>query len=153
MVLAVDGEPVNSPSEMAFRLSVAELGGTSAVTRVRQGETETVEVALMEAPNSPAADPITLNEQTPMPGLVVGQANPQVITKMQLPLSTEGVVVMDPGPYAGRGGVRAGDLLLAINGEEITAPEDVANLLMNSGRWMRLDLLRQGQRVSLRFRL
>ena len=72
---------------------------------------------------------------------------------MQLPLSTEGVVVMDPGPYAGRGGVRAGDLLLAINGEEITAPEDVANLLMNSGRWMRLDLLRQGQRVSLRFRL
>ncbi|MCA2007792.1 trypsin-like peptidase domain-containing protein [Tritonibacter mobilis] len=153
VVLAVDGEPVNSPSEMAFRLSVAELGGTSAVTRVRQGETETVEVALMEAPNSPAADPITLNEQTPMPGLVVGQVNPQVITKLQLPLSTEGVVVMDPGPYAGRGGVRAGDLLLAINGEEITAPEDVANLLMNSGRWMRLDLLRQGQRVSLRFRL
>ena len=153
VVLEVDGEPVNSPSEMAFRLSVAELGGTSAVTRVHQGETETVEVALMEAPNSPAADPITLNEQTPMPGLVVGQVNPQVITKMQLPLSTEGVVVMDPGPYAGRGGVRAGDLLLAINGEEIAAPEDVANLLMNSGRWMRLDLMRQGQRVSLRFRL
>ena len=153
VVLAVDGEPVNSPSEMAFRLSVSGLGGTSEVTRVRNGQTETLEVTLSEAPDEPAAQPIKLNDKTPMPGLVVGSVNPKVITQMQLPLSATGVVVMDPGPYAGRGGVQPGDIVVAVNGAAVEAPEDVARLLLDSGRWVQLDLLRQGQRVSLRFRL
>lgn len=153
VVLAVDGEPVNSPSEMAFRLSVAGLGGTSEVTRVRNGQMETLEVTLSEAPDEPAAQPIQLNDKTPMPGLVVGRVNPKVITQMQLPLSATGVVVMDPGPYAGRGGVLPGDIMVAVNGEGVETPEDVARLLQDSGRWLQLDLVRQGQRVALRFRL
>ncbi len=153
VVLAVDGEPVNSPSEMAFRLSVSGLGGVSEVTRVRNGQMETLDVSLIEAPDAPAAEPIQLNDKTPMPGLVLGRVNPRVITQLQLPLSATGVVVMDPGPYAGRGGVMAGDILLGVNGAEVTAPEEVARLLQDSGRWLQLDLLRQGQRVSLRFRL
>ena len=153
VVLAVDGEPVNSPSEMAFRLSVAGLGGTSEVTRVRNGQMETLEVTLSEAPDEPAAQPIQLNDKTPMPGLVVGRVNPKVITQMQLPLSATGVVVMDPGPYAGRGGVLPGDIMVAVNGEGVETPEDVARLLQESGRWLQLDLVRQGQRVALRFRL
>jgi len=153
VVLSVDGEPVNSPSEMAFRLSVAGLGNASQITRVRQGAEETVEVTLNEAPDAPSSDPIQLNEKTPMPGLVVARVNPRVITELQLPLSTEGVVVLNPGPYAGRGGVQAGDVLMAVNGGAVEAPEDVPRLLADSGRWMRLDLLRQGQRMSLRFRL
>lgn len=153
VVLAVDGEPVNSPSEMAFRLSVAGLGGISEVTRVRNGQMETLEVTLSEAPDEPAAQPIQLNDKTPMPGLVVARVNPRVITQMQLPLSATGVVVMDPGPYAGRGGVMPGDIVVAVNGEGVETPEDVARLLQDSGRWLQLDLVRQGQRVALRFRL
>ncbi|WP_420004017.1 trypsin-like peptidase domain-containing protein [Arenibacterium sp. LLYu02] len=153
VVLSVDGEPVNSPSEMAFRLSVSGLGGTSEVTRVRNGQMETLEVTLSEAPDEPAAQPIQLSDKTPMPGLVVGQVNPRVITQMQLPLSATGVVVMDPGPYAGRGGVMPGDIVVAVNGEAVETPEDVARLLQDSGRWLQLDLVRQGQRVALRFRL
>ncbi|TNJ40736.1 trypsin-like peptidase domain-containing protein [Phaeobacter sp. B1627] len=153
VVTAVDGEPVNSPSEMAFRLSVARLGGESQITRVRQGQVDIIPVTLSEAPDNPASDPIVLNDQTPMPGLVVARVNPRVINRLQLPLSAEGVVVLDPGPYAGRGGVQLGDILTAINGQLVEHPADVPRLLRDSGRWMQLDLARQGQRVSLRFRL
>ncbi|KUP92160.1 periplasmic pH-dependent serine endoprotease DegQ precursor [Tritonibacter horizontis] len=153
VVTAVDGEPVNSPSEMAFRLSVAGLGGQSEITRLRQGASATVQVALSEAPDEPASAPIQLNEQTPMPGLVVAQINPRVINRLQLPLSATGVVVLDPGPYAGRGGVQSGDIVMGVNGQPVAAPQDVPRLLLESGRWMQLDLLRQGKRVALRFRL
>ena len=79
--------------------------------------------------------------------------NPRVITDLQLPLSAKGVVVIDPGPYGARAGLQRGDLLLGINREEVSSPRDVADILADTGRWLSFDLLRRGQRVSLRMRL
>jgi len=93
-----------------------------------------------------------LNENSALPGLTVGLINPVAIVRLQLPLSATGVAVLDPGPHAGRAGVKPGDILLAINGEEVAEAEDVPRLLQEAGRRLQLDLSRRGQRVSLRMR-
>ncbi|MFV1463294.1 MULTISPECIES: trypsin-like peptidase domain-containing protein [unclassified Phaeobacter] len=153
VVLDVAGEAVNSPSEMVFRMSVAGLGDSAEVTRLRGTERSTVMVEMMLAPDDPPADPLTLPEGTPLPGLTLARINPQSIVRLQLPMTATGVVITDPGAYGGRVGLRAGDIILGINNEAIETPSDVSAVLAAIGRWMKIDLNRQGQRVSLRYRL
>jgi Do/DeqQ family serine protease len=152
VITEVDGEVVNSPSEMVFRMSVAGLGDTSEVVRLRGDVSEVLLVEMFVAPNDPPARSLVLNENSALPGLTVGLINPVAIVRLQLPLSATGIAVLDPGPFAGRAGVRAGDILLAINGDEVLTEQDVPRLLEEAGRRLQLDLNRRGQRVSLRMR-
>ena len=153
VVTHVDGDEVNSPAEMKFRMSVAGVGGTSILTRLRGDERDDVSVALIRAPETPAADETTLDDRTAMPGLTVSRINPAVITKLRLSLSQTGVVVVDAGSYGGRSGLQPGDVLIRINGAEMTDPGDVVGALTDPGRRLQFELLRGGRSVSLRFRL
>jgi len=153
VVTHVDGDEVNAPAEMKFRMSVAGVGGTSVVTRLRGEERADVAVALVKAPETPAAEETTLDDRTVMPGLTVSRVNPAVISKMGLLLSQTGVVVVNAGPYGGRSGLRVGDVVSSINGKQIERPGDVVEALTDPGRRLNLDILRGGRSVSLRFRL
>ncbi len=153
VITHVDGEVVNSPSEMVFRMTVAGLGQSAVITRVRDGVAKDIDVEMIVAPNTPPAMPLTLGKRSLLPGLEVAQINPALINQLGMTLNAQGVVVLDPGPYAGRAGVQRADVLLGINGVEITRPQDVDVALSEKKRWLQLDLLRRGQRVSLRFRL
>ncbi|MFW8635084.1 trypsin-like peptidase domain-containing protein [Cribrihabitans pelagius] len=153
VITHVDGEVVNSPSEMVFRMSVAGMDSTARITRFRDGRAEEVEVRMAAAPDEPPSEPVQLGRRTALPGLTVAQVNPQVIARLALPLSAKGVAVVDPGPYAARGGVQPGDLLTTVNGRAVRNPEDVARVLSRSGRWVQIDLQRRGRNLSLRFRI
>lgn len=153
VITAVDGQPVNSPSEMLFRMSVAGIGHSARVTRRSAAGDEVIEVAMIAAPDDPPAEEMTLDERTVLPGLVVARANPAVIARSGLPLSTEGVVVLEPGRFGARAGLQAGDVIRAINQRPVVRSRDVARALTRPGRWVRIDLQRRGQPVSLRFRL
>ncbi|WP_170476982.1 trypsin-like peptidase domain-containing protein [Ruegeria arenilitoris] len=153
VVTHVDGDEVNSPAEMKFRMSVSGVGGTSILTRLRDGVSGEVEVDLIEAPDKPAAEETSLDDKTVLPGLKVARVNPIMITSLGLALSQTGVVVVDPGPYGGRAGLRVGDVLNAINGAEMERPGDVVSALTDPGRRLNMSIQRGGRSLSLRFRL
>lgn len=153
VITAVDGKEVNSPSEMMFRMLVAGIGRTAHVTRVRDGQTQEIEVPMIPAPDDPPAEETELGQRTVIPGLTVARTNPRILLRYGLPLSMTGVVVTDPGPYGARAGLRSGDVLSTINGADIARSGDVVRALTQPGRRLRIDLLRQGQRLSLRLRL
>ncbi len=153
VVTHVDGDEVNSPAEMKFRMSVAGVGGTSVLTRLRGEESDDVEVALIRAPDTPDAEKTTLDESTVLPELTVSGVNPAVIIDLGLKLSQSGVVVVDPGPYGARAGLRVGDVLEAINGADIARPQDVVRALTDPGRRINMVIQRGGRSLSLRFRL
>ncbi len=153
VVTHVDGDEVNSPAEMKFRMSVAGVGGTSVLTRLRGEESDDIEVALIRAPDTPDAEKTTLDESTVLPELTVSGVNPAVIIDLGLKLSQSGVVVVDPGPYGARAGLRVGDVLEAINGADIARPNDVVRALTDPGRRLNMVIQRGGRSLSLRFRL
>ncbi|HBS50933.1 MAG TPA: serine protease [Rhodobacteraceae bacterium] len=153
VIAAVDGDVVNSPSEMVFRMTVAGIGGTARVTRLREAQAEEVEVAMIAAPDDPPAEEEVLDRRTVLPELRAARANPAVIARHGLALSTEGVVVTEPGPFGARAGLRAGDVVLAVNQSPVERPRDLRRALTDPGRWVRIDLIRRGKPVSLRFRL
>ncbi|GHG96767.1 Do family serine endopeptidase [Pseudodonghicola xiamenensis] len=153
VITRVDGLPVNSPPEMIFRMTVTGIGETASFTRVRDGKAKEIEVTMIAAPDSPASDPVTLGDKTMLPGLSVALANPAVVARLGLPLSTEGVVVTDAGPFGARAGLQPGDVILTINDEAITRTRDVKKALTDTGRWLTMELERRGQKLNLRIRL
>jgi len=63
------------------------------------------------------------------------------------------VVVVNTGPIAVQVGLRRGDIIEAVNSKVVETPSDLRKGLTNSGRGVRLDIIRGGSRVQLRFRL
>ncbi len=153
VVTHVDGDEVNSPAEMKFRMSVAGVGGTSVLTRLRGDKSADVKVDLVRAPDSPPADETTLDDKTVLPNLTVARINPALISQLGLVLSQTGIVVIDPGSLGARAGLRPGDVLSSINDTEIEQPGDVVEALTDPGRRVQMNVQRGGRAVSLRFRL
>lgn len=151
VVIAVGGQEVHSPGEMFFRMGLASAADTVAVTRLRGGEMSELSVKIISPPEDPPRDQITLPEDAALPGLSVARVNPAVIAEMRLPLEAEGVVVTDLGTLGARVGLRVGDILLSIDGQKTEHPNAAAQALEKARRGTRVQALRRGGRVMLRF--
>ncbi len=153
VIIAVDGQPVNSAAEMIFRMSVAGLGATAEVSLIRSDETLTLPVALMAAPEVPGRARLETGRRAALPGMVVSNINPAVIEEYGLPLNVRGVVVEDPGRVGMRAGLRRGDILRGIDGEAVMDTATAAALLERATRRLTLEVQRGTQRTVMRFRL
>lgn len=153
VVLSVDGAPVNSAPEMMFRLSVRGLGAQSEL-RYRRGDTvETAQIELMLPPDSPDRQARRVDARTALRGLSVVRINPAVIAEYNLSPDAQGILVTELQDISARTGLRAGDILLAINGAAVETTEDVIALAQEQTRNWQIEILREGRRVALRFRL
>lgn len=152
VITEVDGQPVHTPAEMVYRMSVTGLGQAARVTYLREGRAVQVEVALIAAPDVPPREALVLGESTALPALALVRVNPAVIDEMNLLLETEGVAVTDPGRFGARLGLRRGDVLLAINGEKVDHPREVETLLSRRERVIDMVIQRGASRTVLRFR-
>ncbi|RKT31048.1 Do/DeqQ family serine protease [Roseovarius halotolerans] len=153
VITTVDGEPVNTPAEMLFRMSVAGIGTNITVTRVRDGEVQDVTLALAAAPDTPARAPTVTPDRAAIPGVTISTINPAVLAEYDLPLGATGVLVEDPGQIGARAGLRAGDILRSIDGVEITDTSEAEALLLNARGQLAIEVQRGTQRVVMRFRL
>ena len=153
IVTAVDGQPVNTPPEMMFRMSVAGLGQGADITRLRDGALRTITVTMATAPETPARDSRRLGDASALPGLVLETINPGVIAEFGLPLHASGALVAQPGPLGARLGVQPGDIVVQANGQAVANSASLAQVLAQRGAVIDLQILRGQQRLSLRARL
>lgn len=153
VVMALDGTAVNSPQEVLFRLSERGIGGTLPVTYLQDGKQRTARVALIAPPETPARAPVTVDKRAVLAGLSVVNINPAVTQEYGLPMGSAGVLIAAPGAVAGRVGLRAGDILLQINGRVINDTGDVDRAARKQTRSWAIEYLRGGQRAMLRFRV
>jgi Do/DeqQ family serine protease len=153
VILSVGEQFVNTPSEMIFRMSVAGIGNEIDVMFFREQEMETRSVTLKAAPDAPSRMALTTGTDTPMPAVVLMNINPSVLAEYGLPLSSNGVVVADTGPYGARAGLRAGDVITEINGARVSDTGEAQRKLKASGRWLSLLIERGGKPLQLKFRL
>lgn len=152
VVLTVDGQPVNTPAEMLFRMSISGIGQSAMIDYVHQGDVTQTKVAMILPPDVPARNETLLDRDSRLPGLRVARVNPAVIAEYGLSFDLEGVVVLDPGPYAARIGLRPGDMLRGINRRAVQDPKDVQRLLDRAGSRVQIEAQRGNQRLYLRFR-
>ncbi|SEM23479.1 Do/DeqQ family serine protease [Roseovarius azorensis] len=153
VISQVGGQPVGSPAEMVYRMSLAGIGNSAVITRLRDGEAAQVEVPMIAAPDEPPRATVETGPRAALPGLTLSTVNPAVIDQYRLPLMAEGTIVEDPGPYGARAGLRAGDILRAVNGVATPDSASAVTALNNAGRSLALEVQRGSQRVMLRLRI
>ncbi|MDA5556472.1 trypsin-like peptidase domain-containing protein [Shimia sp. MMG029] len=153
VILALDGQPVNTPAEMIFRMSVAGLGSEVAVQMVREGREEERMVLMTIAPEEPSRAQLTTGRRAAIPDLVISNINPAVLSSYGLPLSAEGVVVENPGDIGARLGLHPGDVLRLIDGQVIETTADADKALRAARNRLTLEVQRGTQRLVMRFRL
>ncbi len=152
VILSVDDQPVNTSAEMLFRMSVAGVGQPVRVVYQRDNGEQAAEVTLITPPDDPPRATTELGRAEVLPGLVVANANPALIAEFDLPLFVEGVIVLDTGPFGRRVGLSSGDVIRAINGFEITAPDQVGPAMQAAAPRIQITTLRGDRRITLRFR-
>lgn len=153
VILSVDGEPVNTPAEMIYRMSVAGLGAKARVTRYRDGVTKDLTVALMAAPDIPPRGTVQIGRRSAIPGLVVSNINPAALAEHGLPLASQGVVIDDPGELGARLGLRRGDVLQQVNRRDIDTADEAREVLRETSGALILQIQRGDQRIVMRFRI
>ncbi|MCT4556549.1 MAG: trypsin-like peptidase domain-containing protein [Pelagimonas sp.] len=152
VVLAVDGQPVNTPPEMLYRMSVRGIGHEAVIDYVSRGKPRQAKVPMILPPDQPNRQETRLGDRDVLPGLTLARINPAVTSEYKLPIELQGVVVLDPGPYGARVGLQAGDILHSVNGQDITTPKDVARALKRAGKRIQIEAQRGNRRLFLRFR-
>ncbi|MGP9790787.1 trypsin-like peptidase domain-containing protein [Roseinatronobacter sp. NSM] len=153
IILSVDGAVVNSAPEMMFRLASRGIGSTSALVYRRGADMQQVQIDLIAPPDNPDRQARSISGRSALRGLSVARINPAVIAEFNLPPSAQGVLVTSVQDFAARTGLRTGDIVQAINGEQVRSTDDVLRLASSQSRNWQMDVLRDGRRVSLRYRI
>lgn len=153
VVLSVDGAAVNSGPEMMFRLAARGLGAEADLTFRRGDALRDATIALIAPPDIPDRSERTIVQTSALRGLSVVRINPAVTAEYNLSPDASGVLVIELRDIAARTGLRVGDILIAINGMAVTSTDDVVTLAAEPARNWQIEALRDGRRVTLRFRV
>jgi Do/DeqQ family serine protease len=138
IVTAVDDRPVTDPEALRFRLATLPIGDTARLSVKRKGESLTVPVKLVGAPDTPAPESTELDDHNPLAGATVANVSPALAEQLGLDGVWSGVVVTDVArnSAARRVGFRPGDLLLEMNDTKLESVGDLQrSIAAAAGHW------------------
>ena len=151
VVLAVDGRPIGDPLELRFHVSTKPIGSTAEFDFWRAGKILQTKVRLEAPPEDPPRNITIIQEGSPIDGAEVANLSPAVKEEFNLSVQGGGVVVLrvlNRG-FARRLGLRQGDVIMAVNGRDITRVKDLIISAKGRPRAWEITILRGGRRISL----
>ena len=147
VILSVDGFEIEQPSAFDFRLATKQVGATAEIEYFRDGKSAKTTITLAAPPKGD--DPIKLSGNTRFSGTTVETVTPAVAQDLSLPYDTKGVLIKDveAGSPADDMGLRAGDLILNLNGQDVTDAETFKRIANDRPRSWRIELQRAGRTI------
>lgn len=129
VVTAVDGAAIKDPRELAKKIAAMEPGKSVDVTVWRNGKAESVKVELGSLPVETAA--LAPQEET-APAIPQADETLNSFGLTVVPAETgKGLVItaVDPDSAADERGLRAGDVILGVNNEDVAKAGDVVRII------------------------
>lgn len=152
IVLKFDGKPVNSSIDLPRLVGATKPGNQSTLTIWRKGTQKELSVAVGELSddNKVASAKTPQAKKANRAGLTVTE-----LTKEQKAILRigNGVLVEDATGAAARAGIQTGDVVVAVNNQEVNTAEELARLLDDPARKSAALLVKRGENahyVSLR---
>ncbi len=140
LVVALNGKPIESSGDLTRNIAVVAPGGKATLTVLRKGQKKDMTLAVAVRPDERkvARGEGTDEEErqqgdgnrSPKLGVQLGALTPELAQRLGIQ-GDQGVVVMetvDGGP-ADRAGVRQGDVILEMNRQPVTKPDQVAAIV------------------------
>nr|WP_246541544.1 DegQ family serine endoprotease [Roseibium polysiphoniae] len=154
LVIAIDGKEVLDPDSFGYRFATKRLGEQARFTILRGGDQKLIDINLAPAPETTPRDTRVLTEYSPFEGATVMNLSPAVAEEIGVEGLLEGVVITEivPNSPAARVGMKVGDIVRAINDDEIVSTRMLEGVTKVPPRVWRLDIERDGKvsRIVLR---
>ena len=152
VIIAVDGQSVDDAEGVGFRLAVKPLGGAAALSILRSGRPLSLSLKLAAAPEIPPRDALTIHSRSPFEGAEVMNMSPAVAEELSLDGARHGVVVASVGDdsTAAEVGVQKGDIVVAVNGQQIGTTRDLEKACAERARLWDLIIQRGGETIRTR---
>ncbi len=163
VIVRVNGREVTPEETVSYIIANTSVGTRVPVEIIRDGRRQTLQVQVGQRPTEEELarqggggdEGQALGEETPVaPGTALGLSlqplNPQIVRALNLPADVRGVVVtsIDPGSDAAEKGMRRGDVIVSVNRQAVTTPQQVlasVDAARRAGRSSVLLLVRRGQ--------
>ena len=152
LIVAIDGQPVDDPNAFDYRFATKALGGQAQLGVMRGGHEVRVAIALQTAPESPREE-VVISARSPLLGAKVANLSPALAEELRLDSTVEGVALtaVANGSVAQSLGFQKGDVVVAVNDEQIATTTDLQRVVAKPSRVWRVTIRRGGQQVSLVF--
>jgi Do/DeqQ family serine protease len=152
VISAIDNQSVDDAESVGFRLGVKPLGGAAKLTVLRNGRTLDLPLKLAAAPETPPRDALTIHAHSPFEGAEVVNLSPAVMEELSLEGPRLGVVVAAVGDAstAAQVGLQKGDVVVAVNGQNIATTRDLEKACSERSRLWDLTIQRGGETIRTR---
>src|SRR5262245_49743466 len=120
VIVAADDRPVEDHSALTRYITSRSPGSTVRLRLMRGRAEKTIPVTLGTFPDEKDV-PESDRSESRM-GMTYRDLTPDLAERLELPRSTHGVVIreVEPGEAADNAGLRAGDVILSVNGERVS---------------------------------
>jgi serine protease Do len=128
VITAVDGKTVTDAHELARRISMMQPGTKVSLSYLHDGNSKTAEIALATLPGNTTAQADANDNGLPRLGMALAPSS-------DVPDATSsGVVITQVAPdsVASDHGIKAGDVILDVNGKKVMTPTDVQGALRSA---------------------
>jgi serine protease Do len=141
VILKVNGQQVTPEQTVSYLIANTQVGSRAQLEVIRGGQRRTVQVVVGERPTEEQLARISGGgttppggADTPAPvapqktlGLSLATLTPELARSANLPAGAHGVIVtaVDPNSDASDEGLQRGDLIISVNGSQVTSPAQV----------------------------
>lgn len=147
VILGFDGLEVTDLQSLRFRIATAPLGQDADLRVWRNRGELSLQFEAVSAPETPPANPETLQGNTPLTGARIANLSPSLSESLEMTGEWYGVVIIDVVSQspAKRLGLRKGDIILTVDGVEIRDIRDIKRGLRRRTPKWDITIKRNGQ--------
>jgi Do/DeqQ family serine protease len=147
LITAIDGQTVDDPESLGYRLGTRPIGGTTSLTVIRDGKSVTLSMKLLPAPEIPPRDPVKFAGATPFTGATAINLSPAVVEEYSIEGVKDGVLIeaVEDGSQAARINMQKGDIILGVNDTKIATTRDLEKAIAGKHAYWKLIVARNGQ--------
>ncbi|ODN72022.1 DegQ family serine endoprotease [Methylobrevis pamukkalensis] len=153
-IVSVGGVEVSDPREFNYRLATIGVGNVADIEIDRDGRIDHLKITLQAPKKVERPQEVRVQVRGPFAGTTIADVTPGIARELGVPGEPSGVLVtrIDPRSPAARVGIAPGDVVLAINGEEVVTTADFMRLAQTSPLLWRVTVNRQGRVIRMAFR-
>ncbi|UDF04332.1 Do family serine endopeptidase [Asticcacaulis sp. AND118] len=153
VILGINGEAVNDPKALNYRVGLLNPNDTAALKVLRSGKEVSLN-ARVTPPTGAPKDQRALSGNFPLTGATVVNLSPAVADEIGLDpfAASKGVMIysLSGRSYAASAGFRPGDIVREVNGQAITSTAQLETVLKAARRFT-ITISRGGQNITAQF--
>ena len=143
VILKFNGQPVSASAELPAKVAAIAPGTKAKLEVWHKGEVRTLDVTVGELPQAQQAADEKLAADKGRLGVAVRALDPREEQEAE----TKGLLVLEASGPAAHAGIRAGDVILSVNGKPVQSVDALYKLINAAGKQVALLIQRNDARI------